>query len=47
LGATGKLQPGEYQVIGEGGFEDAIKASKYQKSGAAGSQKVVVEIQDP
>lgn len=44
---AGELRPGEFEVIGDGGFEDAIKALKYQQSGAAGSRKVVVKIQDP
>ncbi|KIX10628.1 uncharacterized protein Z518_01712 [Rhinocladiella mackenziei CBS 650.93] len=42
----GKLLPAEYEVIGEGGFEDALKAYHHQRSGAGGSRKVVVKIQD-
>lgn len=44
---AGKLHPLEYVLFGEGGFEDAVKAYKHQKSGAAGSRKVVVKVQDP
>jgi NADPH:quinone reductase-like Zn-dependent oxidoreductase len=43
---AGKLLPAEYEVIGSGGFEDAIKAYHHQLSGAGGSRKVVVKIQD-
>lgn len=43
----GKVIPGEYEVIGEGGFEDAIKAYDHQRSGAGGSRKVMVKIQEP
>lgn len=44
---SGKLKPGEYEVIGQGGFEDAVKAYHHQVSGAGGSRKVLVKIQDP
>jgi len=44
---TDQLKPSEYEVIGEGGFEDAIKAYHHQVSGAGGSRKVLVKIQDP
>lgn len=44
---TGKLKPSEYEVIGQGGFEDAVKAYHHQVSGAGGSRKVLVKIQDP
>jgi len=43
---AGKLLPTEYEVIGQGGFEDAVKAYDHQRSGAGGSHKVVVKIQD-
>ncbi|KIX93685.1 uncharacterized protein Z520_10591 [Fonsecaea multimorphosa CBS 102226] len=43
--AAGKLAPAEYEVIGTG-FEAAIKAYEHQRSGAGGSRKVVVKIQD-
>ncbi|KAK7902890.1 hypothetical protein LTR67_002536 [Exophiala xenobiotica] len=43
----GKLRPLDYVSVGDGGFDDAVKAYKHQKSGAAGSRKVVVKIQDP
>ncbi|EXJ80179.1 hypothetical protein A1O1_08321 [Capronia coronata CBS 617.96] len=43
----GKLRPGDYEVVGNGGFEDAIKAYSHQRSGAGGSRKVVVRVQDP
>jgi NADPH:quinone reductase-like Zn-dependent oxidoreductase len=36
----------EYEVIGEGGFEDAIKAYEHQTKGAGGSKKVLVKISD-
>ncbi|KAK6373943.1 hypothetical protein LTS17_007913 [Exophiala oligosperma] len=44
---AGKLHPLEHVLVGEGGFEDAVNAYKHQKSGAAGSRKVVVKVQDP
>ena len=43
---AGKLLPSEYEVIGDGGYDDAVKAFKHQTSGAGGSRKVVVKIQD-
>ena len=43
---AGKLVPAEYEEIGNGGFDDAVKAYHHQLSGAAGSKKVVVKIQD-
>ena len=43
---AGKLQTAEYEVIGDGGFEDAVKAYAHQASGAGGSRKVVVKIGD-
>ncbi|OAP56807.1 hypothetical protein AYL99_08919 [Fonsecaea erecta] len=42
---AGKLVPAEYEDIGTG-FEAAIKAYEHQRSGAGGSRKVVVKIQD-
>ncbi len=41
-----RLLPATYEVIGNGGFDDAIKAYRHQLSGAGGSRKVVVKIQD-
>ncbi|ETI23023.1 hypothetical protein G647_04819 [Cladophialophora carrionii CBS 160.54] len=43
---AGKLLPTEYEVIGNGGFDDAVKAYHHQLAGAGGSKKVVVKIQD-
>ncbi|KAJ9612425.1 hypothetical protein H2200_004022 [Cladophialophora chaetospira] len=43
---SGKLVPSEYEVIGDGGFDAAVKAYHHQLSGAGGSKKVVVKIQD-
>ena len=42
----GLVVPPEYEVIGEGGFDDAVKAYHHQTKGAGGSKKVVVKIQD-
>lgn len=39
------LKPSPYDEIGTGGFEDAIDALTYQKSGAGGGNKVIVQIQ--
>lgn len=39
------LKPSPYDEIGKGGFEDAIDALRYQKNGAGGGNKVVVQIQ--
>ncbi len=36
----------EYEVVGDGGFDDAIKAYQHQVKGALGSKKVVVKIQN-
>ncbi|KIW10195.1 hypothetical protein PV08_11156 [Exophiala spinifera] len=44
---AGKLRPMDYVLYGEGGFDDAVNAYRHQKSGAAGSRKVVVKVQDP
>ena len=41
-----KVAPSAYDVVGQGGFEDAIEAYKYQKKGAGGANKVLVKIQD-
>jgi len=43
---AGLVRPSEYEEIGSGGFDDAIKAYKHQISGAGGSKKVVVKIQN-
>jgi NADPH:quinone reductase-like Zn-dependent oxidoreductase len=43
---AGSLKPAEYEIIGEGGFEDLLKAYTHQKAGAGGSKKVVVKVQD-
>lgn len=42
----GKLKPSPYDLIGEGGFEDAVEALLYQAKGAGGSNKVVVKLQE-
>jgi hypothetical protein len=42
----GKLFPGPYIEIGNGGFEAVLEAFEYQKSGLAGSKKVVVKVQE-
>lgn len=44
---SGKLKPAEYQVIGDGGLEDAIAAYHHQTSGAGGSRKVLAKLHDP
>ncbi|KAK5061616.1 hypothetical protein LTR84_008160 [Exophiala bonariae] len=41
----GDLKPADYEVIGNG-LEAMITACKHQKSGAGGSRKVVIKIQD-
>lgn len=41
-----KLWPAETVEIGEGGFEDVIKAYEYQTSGKGGNKKVIVKITD-
>jgi hypothetical protein len=43
----GKLIPNPYELIGSGGFEDALKALAHQEKGAGGNKKVLVKIQDP
>ena len=43
----GMVVPNPYDIVGKGGFEDAIEALKYQQSGAGGSNKVLVKIQNP
>jgi hypothetical protein len=42
-----KLLPNPYELIGSGGFEDALKALEHQQKGAGGNKKVIVKIQDP
>jgi NADPH:quinone reductase-like Zn-dependent oxidoreductase len=41
-----KMAPAAYDIVGQGGFDDAVEAYKYQKKGAGGSNKVLVKIQD-
>jgi NADPH:quinone reductase-like Zn-dependent oxidoreductase len=41
-----KVSPSAYDIVGQGGLEDAIEAYKYQQKGAGGSNKVLVKIQD-
>jgi NADPH:quinone reductase-like Zn-dependent oxidoreductase len=41
-----KIAPSPYDIVGQGGFEDAIEAYKYQQRGAGGANKVLVKIQD-
>lgn len=41
-----KIAPAAYDVVGAGGFDDAIEAYKYQQKGAGGANKVLVKIQD-
>ncbi|KKZ66684.1 hypothetical protein EMCG_07641 [[Emmonsia] crescens] len=41
-----QLFPPPYDLVGQGGFEDALEAHQYQQKGAGGSNKVVVKIQD-
>lgn len=43
---NGKIKPSEYEVIGEGGFEDIIAAYKHKAGGASGQRKIVVKVQD-
>ena len=43
----GEVAPSPYDIVGEGGFESAIEALKYQQKGAGGSNKVIVKIADP
>ncbi|EHY57342.1 hypothetical protein HRR83_002828 [Exophiala dermatitidis] len=43
---AGRLQPGDFEVVGEEGFEGAIKAYNLQRSGAAGARKVVIHLQE-
>ncbi|KAL2836946.1 chaperonin 10-like protein [Aspergillus pseudoustus] len=42
----GQLVPAPYVEIGNGGFDAVLEALQYQKTGAAGSKKVVVQVQD-
>lgn len=42
----GKMQPANYDIVGQGGFDDAVEAYKYQQKGAGGANKVLVKIQD-
>jgi NADPH:quinone reductase-like Zn-dependent oxidoreductase len=43
---NGRVKPGEYEVVGDGGFEDLVKAYKAKAGGASGQRKIVVKIQD-
>jgi NADPH:quinone reductase-like Zn-dependent oxidoreductase len=40
------VSPSAYDIVGQGGMEDAIEAYKYHKAGAGGANKVLVKIQD-
>ncbi|KAK2758618.1 hypothetical protein FQN54_003308 [Arachnomyces sp. PD_36] len=39
------LHPSPYDEVGKGGFEDVLDALRYQKKGAGGANKVVVQVQ--
>ncbi|KAG5300986.1 oxidoreductase, zinc-binding dehydrogenase family, conidia-enriched transcript [Histoplasma ohiense] len=41
-----QLFPPPYDLVGQGGFEDALEAHQYQQKGAGRSNKVVAKIQD-
>lgn len=41
----GKVQVSEYEIAGQG-FEEVEKAWEYQKSGKAGSKKVLIHLQE-
>lgn len=43
---SGLAKPAEYKVIGDKGFESVTEAWKYQQSGAGGSKKVLVHLQN-
>lgn len=43
---NGKVKPLEYELVGDGGFEDIIKAYKHKAGGASGQRKIVVKVQD-
>lgn len=43
---SGNLRPSPYIEIGAGGFGAVLEALEYQKSGSAGSKKVVVKVQE-
>jgi len=43
---NGKVKPGDYEIIGDGGFEDIIKAHKHKAGGASGQRKIIVKVQD-
>jgi hypothetical protein len=42
-----RVLPNPYDIVGLGGFQDAIEALKYQQKGAGGSNKVLAKLQDP
>jgi hypothetical protein len=42
----GKVLVSEYEIAGRNGFEEVEKAWEYQKSGKAGSKKVLVQLQE-
>ncbi|EGE83489.1 hypothetical protein RJZ56_005540 [Blastomyces dermatitidis] len=42
----GQLFPPPYDLVGKGGFEDALEAHQYQQKGAGKANKVVAKIQD-
>ncbi|KAL3458211.1 chaperonin 10-like protein [Aspergillus heterothallicus] len=42
----GNLSPAPYVEIGDGGFGAALEALDFHKSGAGGSKKVIVKVQD-
>lgn len=43
---NGTIKVGDYEVIGDGGVEDIVKAYKHKAQGASGPRKVVAKVQD-
>ena len=42
----GKVKSGDYEVIGDGGLEDIVRAYKHKAGGASGQRKIVVKVQE-
>lgn len=43
---NGSVEVGEFMVVGDGSFEDIVKAYKLKVGGGTGSKKVIVKVQE-
>lgn len=43
---SGRVKVGDYELVGEGGFEDIVSAYKYKAGGTSGLKKVIAKVQE-